>query len=247
MVKVTISEFFFFFIYVRGFHERKLTKKYFFQKFYSILILWACKVTLGNNHISKYVLKVNFEIIFWEKPWPPHSYLTITWKCPKINVPKKLSSHVAVKASLKAIPQNHNKTEKIPTLRTSISGFPNPYTGFFGVTVSTHAYLHDQHFISMWQPSPLQEIELECDKKYHLSNGKVLIMVEASSLAEYFLHKNVTYKLLKQNCKTKLCGNACATENIASNSLFVKISLIGCINLYGLKQKYHCFLLKATD
>ena len=182
-----------------------------------------------------------------EKPWPPYSYLTFTWKYPKRNVPKKLSSHVAVKASLKAIPQNHNKTKKIPTLRTSISGCPHLHTGFLGVTVSTHAYLHEHHFIFMWHPRLLQEIELKCDKKLHLSNGKVLIMVEASSLAEYFLHKNVTYKLLKQNCKTKLCGNACATENIASNSLFVKISLIGCINLYGLKQKYHYFLLKATD
>ena len=132
-MKVTISELFFFFIYVRDFHERKLTKKYFFQKFYSILILWACKVTLGNNYISKYVLKVNFEIIFWEKPWPPHSYLTFAWTSPKRNVPKKLSSHVAVKASLKAIPQNHNKTEKIPTLRTSISGCPNPHTQVFWV------------------------------------------------------------------------------------------------------------------
>ena len=40
-----------FFIYVRDFHERKLTKKNFFQKFYSILILWACKATLGNNKV----------------------------------------------------------------------------------------------------------------------------------------------------------------------------------------------------
>ena len=144
--------------------------------------------------------------------------MTFTWKYPKINVPKKLSSHVVV------------------TLRISISGCPDPHTDFLGVTVSTHAYLHEQHFIFMWQPRPLQEIELECDKKFHLSNGKVLIMAEASSLAEFFLHRNVTYKLLKQNCKTNLCGNACATENIVLKfTLFVKISLIGCINLYGSK------------
>ena len=171
-----------------------------------------------------------------EKPWPPHSYLTFTWKYPKRNVPQKLSSHVAVKASLKAIHQNHNKMEKIPTLKTSISGCPHPHTGFLVLTVSTHAYLHEQRFIFMWQPRLLQKIELECDKKFHLSNGKVLIMAEASSLAEFFLHRNVTYKLLKQNCKTNLCGNACATENIVLKfTLFVKISLIGCINLYGSK------------
>ena len=153
---------------------------------------------------------------------------------------------MAVKASLKAIPQNHNKTKKIPTLRTSISGCPHLHTGFLGVTVSTHAYLHEQHFIFMWHPRLLQEIKLECDKKFHLSNGKVLIMAEASSLAEFFLHRNVTYKLLKQNCKTNLCGNACATENIVLKfTLSVKISLIGCINLNGSKQKYQCFLLKA--
>ena len=71
-------------------------------------------------------------------------------------------------------------------------------------------------------------------------------MAEASSLAEFFLHRNVTYKLLKQNCKTNLCGNACATENIVLKfTLFVKISLIGCINLYGSKQKYPGFLLKG--
>ena len=158
-----------------------------------------------------------------------------------------LSSHVAVKASLKAIPKNHNKTEN-PTLRTSISGCPHLHTGFLGVTVSTHAYLHGQHFIFMWHPRLLQEIKLEYDKKFHLSNGKVLIMAEASSLAEFFLHRNVTYKLLQQNCKTNLCGNACATENIVLKfTLFVKISLIGCIHLYGSKQRYHCFLLKARS
>ena len=49
-------------------------------------------------------------------------------------------------------------------------------------------------------------------------------MAEASSLAEFFLHRNVTYKLLKQNCKTNLCGNACATDNIGLKfTLFVKI------------------------
>ena len=136
--------------------------------------------------------------------------------------------------------------EKIPTLRTSISGCPYLHTGFLGVTVSTHAYIHEQHFIFMWHPSFLQEIELECDKKFHVGNGKVLKMAEASSLEECFLHINVTYKLFKQNCKTNLCGNACTTGNtVLKFTLFVKISLIGCINLYGSKQKYHCFFLKA--
>ena len=146
----------------------------------------------------------------------------------------------------KAIPQNHNKTKKIPTLRTSISGCPHLHTGFLGVTVSTHAYLHEQYFIFMWHPRLLQEIKLECDKKFHLSNAKVLIMAEASKLAKFFLHRNVTYKLFQQNYKTNVCGNACATENIVLKfTLFVKISLIGCINLYGSKQRYHYFLLKA--
>ena len=76
----------------------------------------------------------------------------------------------------------------------------------------------------MWHPRLLQKIELECDKKFHLSNGKVLVMAKAISLAEFFLHRNVTYKLLKQNCKTNLCDNACATDNIALKfTLFVKI------------------------
>ena len=150
------------------------------------------------------------------------------------------------KASLKAIPQNHNKTEKNPTLRTFSSGCPHLQTGFLGVTVSTLACLLEQHFIFMMHLRPLQEIELECDKKLHLSNRKALIMVEASSFAELFLNRNVSYKLLKQNSKANVCGNACATENIALKfTLFVKISLIGCINLYGSKQKYHCFFLKA--
>ena len=76
----------------------------------------------------------------------------------------------------------------------------------------------------MWHPRLLQNIELECDKTFHLSNGKVLVMAKAISLAEFFLHRNVTYKLLKQNCKTNLCGNACATDNIGLKfTLFVKI------------------------
>ena len=153
---------------------------------------------------------------------------------------------MAVEASLKAISQHHNKTEKILTLRTSISACPHLHTGFLSVTVSTHAYLHEQHFIFMWHPRLLQEIELECNKKFLLSNRKVLIMAESLSLAEFFLHRNVTYKLLKQNCKTNICGNACATENIALKfTLFVKISLIGCKKLCRSKQRYHCFLLKA--
>ena len=166
-----------------------------------------------------------------EKPWPPNSYLTFTWKYPKRNVPKKLSSHVAVKASLKAIPQNHNKTEKIQTLRTFISGCPHFHTGFLGVAVSTHAYLHKQHLVFMWHPRLLQEIELECNKKFHLSNRKVLIMVEASSLAEFFLYRNVTYKLFKQNCKSSLCGNACATAGY-------------CFKVYSLCQNFFDWLDK---
>ena len=116
---------------------------------------------------------------------------------------------------------------------------PSPPHRFFGCNckyscMSPWATFH-------FYVAPLQEIELECDKKFHLSNGKVLIMAEASSLAEFFLHRNVTYKLLQQNCKTNLCGNACATENIVLKfTLFVKVSLIGCINLHGSKQKYHC-------
>ena len=174
--------------------------------------------------------------------------MTLTWKYPKRTVPKKLSSHVVVKASLKAIPQNHYKTEKDPTLRTSILGCPHLHTGFLGVAIRTHAYLHGQYFIFMWHPRLLQEIELECDRKFHFSKKKILIMEEASSLAEFFWHRNVTYKLLKQNCKTNVCGNACATENIVLKvTLSVKISLIGCINLYRSKQMYHCFLLKARS
>ena len=69
---------------------------------------------------------------------------------------------------------------------TSISGCPHLHTGFLGVTLSTRAYLHEQRFIFMWHPRLLQETELECDKKFHLSNRKVLIMTEASSLAEFF-------------------------------------------------------------
>ena len=155
---------------------------------------------------------------------------------PKKNVPKNLSSHMVVKASLKATPQNHNKMEKIPTLRAFISGCPHIHTGFSGVIVSTQAYLHEQHFIFMLHPRLLQEIELECDKKFHLSNRKIL-MVEASSLTELFIYRNLTCKFLKQNCKINLCGSACATENIALKfTLFVTISLISCKNLYGFKQ-----------
>ena len=88
----------------------------------------------------------------------------------------------------------------------------------------------------MWYPRLLQKIELQYDKKLHLSNGKV-IMAKALSLGEFVLHRNVTYKLLKQNFKTNLCDNACVTENIALKfTIFVKISLIGCKNLYRSKQ-----------
>ena len=91
-----------------------------------------------------------------------------------------------VKASLKAILQNHDKKEKIQTLRTSISGCPHLHTGFLGVIVSTQVYIHGQHFIFMWHPRLPQEVELQCDKNCHLSNGEVLIIAEASSLAEFF-------------------------------------------------------------
>ena len=115
-------------------------------------------------------------------------------------------------------------------MRTSISGCLHLHTGLFGVIVSTQAFPHKQHFVFMWHPRLLQEINLECDKKLGLSNRKVLIMVEASSLAEFFLHRNVTYKLLKQNCKTNLCGNACATGNIALNCF--------CQNLFDWLQTF---------
>ena len=121
---------------------------------------------------------------------------------------------------------------------------PSPPHRFFGCNskysclspwTTFHFYVAPQasprNWVGMWQ-------------KFHLSNGKILIMAEASSLAEFFLHRNVTYKLFKQNCKTNLCGNACPTENIASKfTLFIKIYLIGCINLYGSKQKYQQVLL----
>ena len=123
-------------------------------------------------------------------------------------------------------------------MRTSISGCPHLHTGFLGVIVSTQAYLHEQHSISMWHRRLLQEIELQCNKKLHFSNGKVLIMAETSSLGEFFLHRIAIYKLLKQNCKTNLCGNACATENIALKfTIFGKIYLIDCKNLYISKKK----------
>ena len=169
--------------------------------------------------------------------------MTFTLKYPKGNIPKKLSSHVVVKASLKATYQNHNETEKILTLKTSISACPHLQTGFLGVTVSTHAYLHEQHFIFMWHPRLLQEIELECDKKFHLSNRKVLIMAEASSLAEFFLHRNVTYKLLKQNCKTNVCGNAyCFKVHSFCQNFFDWLQ-----NIWnGLEPNLHNFLLEKV-
>ena len=163
-----------------------------------------------------------------------------------VTVPKKLSTHVAVKALLKAIPQNHYKTEKETNFEDLYLRMPSPPHRFFRCNCKYSSYLHEQHFIFMWNPRLLQETELECDRKFHFSNKKVLIMAEASSLPELFLHRNVTYKLLKQNCKINLCGNACATENnVLKFTLSVKISLIGCINLYESKQKYQCFLLKA--
>ena len=112
MVKVTTSELFFFFIYVRDVHKRKPTKKKISKNFILYSFYEHLKLPSAATRFWKNVLKANFEIIFWEKPWPPHSYLTFTWKYPKRNVPKKLSSHVVVKASLRAIPQNHQKKRK---------------------------------------------------------------------------------------------------------------------------------------
>ena len=165
-----------------------------------------------------------------------------------VTVPKKLSTHVAVKALLKAIPQNHYKTEKETNFEDLYLRMPSPPHRFFRCNCKYSSYLHEQHFIFMWNPRLLQEIGLECDREFHFSNKKVLIMEEASNLAELFLHRNVIYKLLKQNCKTNICGSACATENIVLKfTLSVKISLIGYVNLYGSKQKYHWFFLKARS
>ena len=94
----------------RGFHERKWVKKIVFKNFLSYL--WTCKNTLNKSQIWKYVLKANFETIFWEKPWTAHSYWNFTWKYSKRSVTEKLSSYVVVKASPKTIPPNHKKTWK---------------------------------------------------------------------------------------------------------------------------------------
>ena len=110
MVKVAISELFFF-IYVRDFNERKPTKL-FFKNFIPYSFYEHVELPSTTTKFWKYVLKVNFETIFWQKPWPPHNYLTFTWKFSKRNVSKKLSSHVVVKASLKAIPQKKQKQKK---------------------------------------------------------------------------------------------------------------------------------------
>ena len=67
-----------------------------------------------------------------------------------------------------------------------MSGCPHLHTGFLDIIVSTQAYLYKHYFIFMWHPGLLEEIELERDKKVHLSKGKVLIMAEASSLGYFF-------------------------------------------------------------
>ena len=63
-------------------------------------------------------------------------------------------------------------------------------------------------------------------------------MAETSSLAEFFLHTNVIFKLLTRNCKTNLSGNACATENIAINFTIFVIFFIGRNNLYSRNKIY---------
>ena len=109
MAKVTISEFFFFSYMLETFIKGNQQQQKTFKNFIPYLFYVHVKLSLAATRFSKYVLEANFETIFWEKPWPPHSYLTFTGKYPKRNVTKKLSSHVVVKASLKSIPQNHQK------------------------------------------------------------------------------------------------------------------------------------------
>ena len=75
-------------------------------------------------------------------------------------------------------------------------------------------------------------------------------MVEAVIMAELFLDRNVTCKLLKQNYKTKLGSNECTTENIAIKvNIFIKIYVMDCKGLHGSKQDilYYCSLLKARS
>ena len=67
---------------------------------------------------------------------------------------------------------------------------------FLGVIVITQAISMNNISFFLWHPRLLQEIELECGKKLYLSNRKVFIMAEATSLAEFLLHGIATCKLL---------------------------------------------------
>ena len=152
------------FLYMLETSMKENHQKMFFQKIFLVLILWTCKVTSSNNQIWKYVLKANFEIIFWEKPWPAHRYLTITWKYFKRNVPKKSFSHVIVKASLKAIPQNQIKKEKNINFEDVYLSMPLHPHRFFGCNckysglsswATFHFYVAPQassrNWVGMWQ------------------------------------------------------------------------------------------------
>ena len=113
MVKVSISELLFF-IYVRDIHERKSTKKFFFKNFIPYSFYEHVKLPSAATRFSKYFLKANFETIFWEKPWPPHSYLTFTGKYPKRNVPKNCCcSHGFTKSHTPKPPKKNHKKYQI--------------------------------------------------------------------------------------------------------------------------------------
>ena len=164
MVKVSISELLFF-IYVRDIHERKSTKKIFFKNFIPYSFYEHVKLPSAATRFSKYFLKANFETIFWEKLWPPHSYLTFTGKYPRRNVPKNLSSLVVVMASLKAIPQNHQKktikNTKFENLYLRMPSSPHRFFGcnckYLGLSPWTTFHFHvapqtsSRNWVAMWQ------------------------------------------------------------------------------------------------
>ena len=126
MVKVTTSKLFICFSNMLETLLNENHQEIFFQKFNSVLILWACKVTQSNNQIWKCVLKANVETIFSEKTLSARSYYTFTWKYSKRNATKKLSSHVVVKASLKAISQKHRKSGKNTNFQDFYLIMPSP-------------------------------------------------------------------------------------------------------------------------
>ena len=132
------SKFFFFYPCILETFMKENIKKNFSQVLF-VLILWACKIIPGNSLLERVrnVLWKPTLRLFFGRSLDLH---TAVWF-----FPKKLPGHVVVKDSLKAIPQNHKKLEKISTLRTSIS--PHLHTGFLGVIVIAQAYLHEQHFI----------------------------------------------------------------------------------------------------